>query len=103
MIKFKNALHIAPTTSITAILDVLVMLTAWLNASVKKSVAKITVHAVLIAWKAVHVPLILIWDSVQSLSLMMIAWISGNHKPKHVNMTVWKLEKTVFDSVKITI
>jgi len=103
MIKSKNVLLTAPTTSTTAILDVLVMLIAWPIVNDKKNVAKITAHAVSTAWKAVHVLPILIWDSVQNLSLTMIAWISGNHKPKHANTIVSKQEKIVLDSVKITI
>ena len=64
--KSKNVLHTAPTTSTTAILDALVMPIAWPIVKDKKSVAKITAHVVSIVWRAVHVPLILIWDSVQS-------------------------------------
>jgi hypothetical protein len=65
-IKSKNVLHTVPTTSTTAILDALVMLTAWPIVKDKKSVAKITAHVVSIVWRAVHVPQILIWDSVQN-------------------------------------
>jgi len=65
-IRSKNVLHTAPTTSTIAILDALVMPIAWLIVKDKKSVAKITAHVVSIVWRAVHVPLILIWDSVQN-------------------------------------
>ena len=102
-IRSKNVLHTAPTTSTTAILDVLVMPIAWLIVKDKKSVAKITAHVVSIVWRAVHVPLISIWDSVQNWLLMMIAWTNGNHKQKHANTIVSKKEKIAFDSVKITI
>ena len=101
-IKSKNVLHTVPTTSTTAILDALVMLTAWPIVKDKKSVAKITAHVVSIVWRAVHVPLILTWDSAQNWSPMMIAWNYGNHKQKHVNMIASKSEKIVSDSVKIT-
>ena len=103
MSKSKNVLLTAQTTNTTAILDVLVMLIAWPIVNDKKNVAKITAHAVSTVWKAVHVLPISIWDSVQNLSLTMIAWTSGNHKPKHANTIVSKQEKIVLDSVKITI
>jgi len=103
MNKSLNALHTVPTTNTIAILDVPVMPTALLIASDKKNVAKTTAHVVSTAWRAVHVPLILIWDSVQNSLPMMIAWIYGNHKQKHANTIVSKSEKIVSDSVKTTI